>query len=433
MALIERRQRAVDHTHEFAVVISPSWPQWRDWQRRWQYITAWFGVYRAPLALFAMSRVLLLVVTYAGVSLLAPGHVEHRLAGESLPDMLLRWDAWDARWFSGIAAAGYGGYQPGASSAFFPLMPLLTHIAGAPFAAHYGPTAYFAAGMVVANTTFLGALLVLYRLTLDLTESTIAAQRAMLYLSLFPTALFAFTAYSESLFLLLCVASYLCMRRGHWLPAGILAGCATATRFFGVALAVPFLIELIQQHGRDWRAWLRNGWSLLCIPLAVGAYALYLWRAIGDPLGFWHAEIHWHRQFLEPAQTLWIALTTVGQLPFGSTHQFNEIVDLLVVALDLGLLLYALTPHGREKLALPPSLLLFGIVLLLIPLSDPFVGYLPDFIASTTRFAFTIFPAFIVLAQLLRNRPTWHEIALIASTCLLVIYSLGFILGDYVI
>lgn len=404
------------------------------WRRGLAAAWAWLATPGAyPLYLFTMSRVLMVSVTYAGMALLSAGHANQRLVGIPAGQMVLAWDHWDAKWYTGIAAQGYAGYKPGPSSAFFPLLPALMHFFGAPFAVHIGPPAYFVAGMVIDNLAFLGALLVLQALTNHLTGDEVVAQRAILYLAIFPKALFTFTAYTEGIFLLLIVASYYLMRRGHFGWAGLLAGVATLTRFFGVLLVVPFGIELYRQHRRDWRAWLRSSWALSAISVALGGFMLVLRGAIGDPLGFWHAEGHWARHFMEPVQTLWVALTTTAQLPFGSTLNLNRVFDLVVVAIALGVLLYALTPRGRAHLRLPVSLIAFGLVLIVVPLCDPLTGNVPDFITSTSRFVLVTFPVFIALSRLLPPRPRWHEAYLLLALSLLIVFTLGFVLNDYVV
>jgi hypothetical protein len=411
---------------------------WHDklalWRGRWDAWRAWLASPRAyPLYVFAVSRILLLSMTYAGVALLTVGHGQHRLAGVHAGQMMLAWDHWDAKWYTGIAADGYAGYKPGPSSAFFPLLPALMHVFGAPFAAGVGPPAYFIGGMILSNVAFLGALVLVQALAAHLTGDELVAQRAILYLAVFPKAFFAFTAYTEAIFLLLIVASYFLMRRGHFGWAGLLAGLATLTRFFGVLLVVPFAIELYRQCGRDWRAWLRGSWSLLNIPVALAGYMLVLRITIGDPLGFWHAEDHWARHFLEPLQSLWIAVVTLPQLPFGSTLNLDRVFDLIVTAIALGVLIYALTPRGRASLGLPVSLVVFGLALIVVPLSDPLTGNLPYFIASTSRFVLVAFPVFIVLGRLLASRPRWHEAYLLLAVSLLVVFALGFILYGYVV
>ena len=62
------------------------------------------------------------------------------------------------------------------------------------------------------------------------------ANRSVFYLSIFPTTLFLFAVYSESLYLLLTVAAFLLAVRGRWGWAGVVVGLAALTRVSGVIL-----------------------------------------------------------------------------------------------------------------------------------------------------------------------------------------------------
>jgi hypothetical protein len=396
------------------------------WLARW-----WATPAAYPVVLFAFSRALFLGITYAAGALLASQH--NRMAGTSALELLQRWDQWDARWFVGIAQFGYTGYRPGTSAAYYPLMPLATHLVAVPLLPLFGTTAYLIAGVLVSNAAFLGALLALHALVRR-EYSTNVANAAVLFLAVYPKSLFTFTAYSESLFLLTSIAAILYLRRGQFIWAGALIGLATLDRAVGVVLAVPFVIEMVQHAGRDWRAWLKNGWPLMSIPAALGAYMLYLHAVLGDPFAAQHAELYWRRTFTLPVQTIWVAITNTFALPFGSTYQFNRVFDLAILALGCALLAVPHTPWGRRQhIQMPLSMQAYGWVALLFPLTEPIAGYLPDYISSFSRYALAAFPLFIILAQLTERRPCWHEAILVTSVALLLIFTVGFLLGSYVI
>src|SRR5439155_6866772 len=111
------------------------------------------------------------------------------------------WARWDSIFFLRIAEHGYASLDR-ASTAFFPLYPALTGLLGRVFLGHY-----VLAGVLVSLAAGLGAFVLFHRLA----ESRLGAEgarRAVLYLAVFPMALFFQAVYSESLYLLLCVAAF---------------------------------------------------------------------------------------------------------------------------------------------------------------------------------------------------------------------------------
>ena len=88
---------------------------------------------------------------------------------------------------------------------------------------------YVLAGILVSLAAALGSCLLLYRLAEERLGAD-GARRAVLYLALFPIALFLQAVYSESLYLLLTLAAFVLAERERCLPAGAAAGLALLTR-----------------------------------------------------------------------------------------------------------------------------------------------------------------------------------------------------------
>src|SRR6266581_7341006 len=172
---------------------------------------------RAPTSeiiwLFVVTRLLLVLVTYIGFILFpVPPHV-YPTTPVNIIALLTSWNRWDADNYTRIAQFGY---QTIYDTAFFPLFPWL--IKGIAFL--FGNHGYFAIGILLSNLAFLGALFVLYQIAADALGDQVG-RRTLLYLCIFPTAFFFFTAYNESLFLLLTAGSFLAMRRQKWWLAGL--------------------------------------------------------------------------------------------------------------------------------------------------------------------------------------------------------------------
>jgi hypothetical protein len=240
------------------------------------------------LALFAASRALLLacavvVERFVPVDPLGSGGAALRATERPI---LASLTAWDGVYYLSIARSGYhvgpvNGPYP--DTAFFPLYPLLIRVA-APFAG--GDVAL--AGVLVANLAFLGALGLVYALARRRVEPAAALLTAVL-VTLQPGAVAFGTAYSDSLFLLLTVATFLAAERGQRGVAGACAGLAALTRLPGALLFVPLLIMFARQDRRPRASWL---WALGG-PLGLLAFCAYLGVVTGDPLASFNAQAVW--------------------------------------------------------------------------------------------------------------------------------------------
>ena len=99
------------------------------------------------------------------------------------------WARWDSVFFVRIAEHGYTS----TSAAFYPLYPALVAGLGRAFFGHY-----VLAGIVISLAAAAGAFLLLHRIAEERLGAD-GAQRAVLYLAIFPMALFLQAVYSESL------------------------------------------------------------------------------------------------------------------------------------------------------------------------------------------------------------------------------------------
>jgi hypothetical protein len=282
---------------------------------------------------------------------------------------------------------------------------------------------YVLAGILVSLAAALGSCLLLYRLAEERLGAD-GARRAVLYLALFPFALFLQAVYSESLYLLLTLAAFVLAERKRFLAAGGAAGFALLTRPTGLAL-LPAL-ALIAWHERDR---LRALASLAVAPLLFAAYPLYLWRDEGDPWAFLHAQKIWSRH-LSPAGPLggvWDGLRAgwagVEQLASGShTHVYwtpvQDTDPIRAATLNLECLAFlvlfvVLTIIAWRRFGAPYGL--FAAISLAIPLSVPSERW-P--LLSLPRFGLTIFPLFLALAAL-GGRPRVHT-AIVGVSALLL-------------
>ncbi len=327
------------------------------------------------------------------------------------------WARWDSIFFLRVAEHGYAHLSRSAA-AFFPLYPTAVGILGRVFFGHY-----LLAGIVVSLAAGLASFVLLYRIA-ETRLGAEGARRTVLYLAVFPMALFFQAVYSESLYLLLSLAAFWFAERKRFLAAGVVSGLALLTRPMAVAL-LPALAILA------WRSPNRRG-ALARLAAAPGLFTLYpllLWLQRGDPFAFVNAQGIWSRRLSHagPLGGIWSGLSAgwagVRQLASGShTHSYWPAVQgtdpMRVAAVNLeclgALVLFAvLTVIAWRRFGAPYGL--FSALSLAIPLSVPSDRW-P--LLSLPRFGLVIFPLFLALAAV-GGRPRAHT-AIVSISALLL-------------
>lgn len=362
----------------------------------------------------------------------------------------LTWgERFDALWYLRIATTGYSAHD--GSAAFFPLFPLLVRFVSAGLGGHP-----LAAAVLVSNLACLAALAMLY--VLGRTEvGEDRARTAVAFTAVFPTSFFLLSPYSESLFLLLSLATLWGARRRRWGVAAAAGALAALTRNLGVLLALPLAAEAVHQWvaarrgtrsrpaagdgeaaaaagpeaapgRRDGRSAGESGRALagrLAASLGpVAGLGVYLWfwrGAGGDWLAPLHQQAGWQRQLTNPGHTVAeatrVAFRFLGVYP-GGYHLLDWVVGVPV-------LLLAAYAAFRFRPA-------YGIYLwasILVPLTYIFAGR-P--LMSFPRFALPLFPLSWALARLTSRSRGAREAALACSAGLLAVLFLLFVNWYYV-
>jgi hypothetical protein len=372
-----------------------------------------------PLEIFLWSRLAIWITALLAFVLFEPNRnpLADRWDGPELHDLgwaVDVWARWDSSWFLRIAEHGYS--DPSFTPAFAPGYPWLVGALGRLLAGHY-----VLAGVLVSLAACAASFVLLHRLAAERLGEE-AASRAVLYLALFPTAVFLGAVYSESLYLALSIGAFLAAERGRLPLAAGLAGLAGLTRIAGVAL-LPALV-VFAWRSRDRRRALA---SLALAPALWLVYPLVLWLEIGKPFAFLDAqEEGWQRHLspFGPLAGIWDGLAAglhgAYELVAGSSHyaSFADTSPLRAAGLDLQqlafLLLFAgLTAVAWRRLGTPYGL--YAAAALALPLASPADDY-P--LLSMPRFGLAIFPLFLALATL-GTRPRAHALIVGASAMLL--------------
>ena len=171
--------------------------------------------------------------------------------------------------------------------AFFPLHPLLLWLLS-----HLTKDVMLG-GAAMSNVFLFIGLLFLHKLTLAFGYDAEIARRTIFYTATFPVSYFFSVPLTESLFLMLTVASFYAAKKENWWAAGVLGAFASAARVNGVIL-LPALLILSWQMYRSLQ--IRKILGLMLVPVGLWAYMLYSWWACGDAWAFRHAVAHWGRK-----------------------------------------------------------------------------------------------------------------------------------------
>ena len=187
------------------------------------------------ILLAALSRVILY-----GVGFLSSRFIINFNAGffESLTQL---WQRSDAMHFVKIAENWYVNTgEDRVFLVFLPFFPMLIRLLSYVFG-----SAVFS-GIFLSLTTYFAACVLFYEIALLIGQDEDTAYHAVKYAVFFPASFFVNGAFSEGLFLLLTALFFHCLLRKKWAAAGCCGLLASFTRYYGLVLAIPYAIELLQ-------------------------------------------------------------------------------------------------------------------------------------------------------------------------------------------
>lgn len=285
------------------------------------------------------------------------------------------WDRWDALHYLRLAEQGYTARDK-LLLVFYPFYPWLVRSAAVIFGD------YLFSGFVVSTLASLVAGLLLFRLArLDL--PTLAAERAVWFLFIFPTSFFMHITYTESVFLTLVLGAFLGARGERWLIAGLLGSFATLTRTNGILLVPAIALEaaLTFHRTRRWQ------WQWLWILIIPSGFLIYLWlnkHVTGNPFFFQAAmQEHWRKSLSSPLHGILEAARNMRRTPSDAVMVgFHEVLFALITLVCTALCFV------RQRAS-------YGLWMILN--WALFAG--TSFVQSIPRYALVLFPMFLLFGQ----------------------------------
>lgn len=255
---------------------------------------SWKRAFACAVVWFAISRMFILLVT------LVIAHATGR-AESYCGNMYGYWAKWDAPHYIGLIKNWYVNEGDARFHiVFFPMYPLVCRVLLPIFGGNADVSA-----MVVANCSAVAAGALMYQLTaLERSERT--AVRAVRLFFLNPLSFFLSIPYTESMFLLLTIASVYLARRRKYGAALIIGAMCAACRLMGIAVAIPVFHAMLcddRDSGRICaKQFAKRFAQCLAILAGLAAYLLLNWKVTGNPLQFWiYQRDHWYNT----TGTLW--------------------------------------------------------------------------------------------------------------------------------
>lgn len=383
--------------------------------------------------------------------------------GEPWSLFLSVWQRWDALWYQRIAEEGYQATN--GTLNFYPLFPLLSRVLSLPLGGHV-----VWAELILTSVCFVVAMRLLYDLALQDGQTSPArrsenarpaaaapgavgpadrrvAVLAVLLVALFPSGFFLVAPFTESLFLVLVLASFWFARRHQWWLAGGAGFLGALTRANGVALALPLAFDYLRRRGIV--RWLRRagglppGWALPAVAGPVAGalvWAFYtrtisgegrsggpalLDRALSRLLSVALGAPDPSPRVAEGRPSIWRVVPPWEALSAGFEQALQDLRHLFtglpvpdprilpgVEILNLVVLLgfSALAVLAVRRLPLEYSFYLWPNLAILLTRR---MEILP--LESMSRYALVLFPCFILAAMLLARRPRAAVAWLVAS------------------
>jgi Gpi18-like mannosyltransferase len=344
-----------------------------------------YDVYLSAVLIFAVSRLVVIVGINFGRLLAVIPDPNRTDVGPAWYYRLVRWDS---EWYAAIVSHGYR-YSDDPSregpTVFYPLYPLVSYAIKSLFG-----TDDFVALLLVANIASLAAALLMTKFVKDeLGDET--ALLSLAFFCFFPSSLFLSAGYTESLYLVFVLLSFILMSRRKFASAAAMAGLSLGTRSIGIVMIPVILWEIGRGNILPWPRLLLK--MALCGLLAASGllvYMAYLGIAFGHPLAFVTVEAAWHDgTFLDR----FVSAVTLGGFRDANLWAAGWFLCFLALTIwSFWRLRFTLSLYALGALAVP---------YLTLGITD-----------SMSRYVLVCFPAFMCMGILCKGRP-WLVTAII--------------------
>ncbi len=326
---------------------------------------------------------------------------EHFHFTHPLNPFLEMWTRWDAHWYLAIAEKGYKiseavqqNYDIIHSAGFFPLYPLCIRL----LTLITQNTA--ASAIFISNASLLMFLFLLWKI-ISVEKSEETASRAVLLYLVFPSSFFLSSAYADSLFLCLTIASFYCARTNKWPAASALGFFSALTKPAGALVFIPLLIEFLLQNENhaDKKTFLRAA-PLFFIPCGTLLYMSFCFAQFNDPFAFFK----WHELVRGAMGAPWKAFSLYLSWYPSILAWNNASKDCLFALLFVVLFFYGI----RKTRA---SYSVFTGLHLYLLLSTTVISFM--------RLSLVFFPCFILMSMRIKNRFAYYGAALFSFVLML--------------
>ena len=371
---------------------------------------------------FAITRLLLIVTGYLALTMF-PAHPVESWMGLSFPDhnWIDGWVRWDSFWYEAIIDP-HPRFVPAelSSANFFPFYSWVSWIVALPLRPFLDlEHAFFIGALIVSSVSFLLGLSAVDRLTTKIAGREVAIKTVWL-IAVFPFSFFFTAVYADALYFCLCAWSLTLALERRWYPACALAAMAAMTRIPGIALFPALGLEYLRQH--DWKLKLSRE-AVVCVailamaPIVIGGY--YEW-CYGNPLEFLHArQVGWKRAsgvagyvrdfnyFFEPPIFPCSGIADCMK-EFAPTRTLLGVIYLALIPISIAVVI-------RSARTLGVGLAAWALFSIAMALPNGFDG--------VGRFTLVLFPVFISLAILLKNRKIFAAVCLACVPLLLLFFA----------
>lgn len=356
-------------------------------------------------------KIAVLIVLAAKVLVLSTGYIVTYLNNgptQPLTIIMDMFNRWDAPHYVDIAKNGYvNSGDPANFIVFFPLYPNLIRMFTADF--NY----INLSALIVSNVSSIIAFLYLYKLAkLEFNEGV--AVKAVLFLSVFPTAYFLSAPYTEGVFFALVIASVYYARLGKWPIAGLLSLFAALTRMAGLVLLPVLIVEYFHQKGWKPR---KTELNVLWAFSALAGFLIYLGiniQVTGSPFTFLTVEAtHWYNR-LDP----WSGLSGAYSWAVNAQYPDNLTIGLVPLVFAMfGLLMVGAAVWRRLR----PSYIVYMFLSWGLAVST-------SWWISVPRYIMALFPMFFLLGAL-TNKKVVNVAIVVVSGAALCFFTVLFALG----